>query len=122
LHSPNADYLCEDVASLLLNLSDGPSRSRKRFSFLDAFSLRGAVGGIDAAGRGLRGQLLDLSLGTASIVDKNDSSSVHHHHRLSLEHRLSIANTASGEKHRQGHRSGNAIHDFLPVFSGQSSQ
>jgi hypothetical protein len=60
--------------------------------------LRGAVGGIDAAGRGLRGQLLDLSLGTASIVDKNDSSSVHHHHRLSLEHRLSIANTASGEK------------------------
>jgi hypothetical protein len=46
-------------------------------------------------------ELLDLAPGATSIIDQNDATP-HQHHWFLLEHRLSIAEAACGEKHSQG--------------------
>jgi hypothetical protein len=59
--------------------------------------------------------LLDLAFGAASIINKNNRASIHHHW-LPFEHRLRIAGPACGERYGQGRCSDNPFHFcFLPI-------
>jgi hypothetical protein len=49
----------------------------------------------------LRNNLFDLAPGAASIINKNDRASIHHHWLL-FDHRLSIAGAACREEHGKG--------------------
>ena len=80
------------------DMAESSADNRGGFSLkLNAFSRDGAVGE-DARGK-FRTDLLDLAPGAASIINKNDGTSIHHH-RLLLERRLSIAEAACGEEQK----------------------
>ena len=82
------------------DMAESSADNRGGFSLkLNAFSRDGAVRVREDARGKFRTDLLDLSPGAASIINKSDGTSIHHH-RLLLERRLSTAEAACGEEQK----------------------